>query len=74
VCIPHSNKTIRKYRSSEIDTFTSIRGDPKQKMEQLLLSVFSDDIYRGIIRAEVNYGIEIRKITVKDLIESKKMV
>ena len=58
---------------NEIDTFASIMGRVKAKNGIVVAFSFRDDVYRGIVRARVNYGIEIQKVTVKELIESRRI-
>jgi hypothetical protein len=52
-----------------IDTFASLILRVKEKNGKVVAFGFSDDVYRGIVRAKRNYGIEIEKVTVKELIE-----
>jgi hypothetical protein len=59
---------------NEIDSFASVMGRVKAKNGIVLAFSFSDDVYRGIVRARVNYGIEIKKATVKELIERKGII
>ncbi len=56
-----------------IDNFASVMGRIKAKNGIVVAFSFSDDVYRGMVRARRNYGIEIKKVTVKELIKSKKM-
>jgi len=56
-----------------IDNFASVMGQIKAKNGIVVAFSFSDDVYRGIVRARRNYGIEIKKVTVKELIESRGM-
>lgn len=56
---------------NEIDSFASVMGRVKAKNGIVVAFSFSDDVYRGIVRARVNYGIEIKKVTVRELIERR---
>jgi len=55
-----------------IESFASVMGRIKAKNGIVVAFSFSDDVYRGIVRARINYGIEIRKVTVKELIERRR--
>ena len=52
-----------------IDSFASLILRVKEKNGIVVAFSFSDNVYRGIVRAKRNYGIEIGKVTVKELIE-----
>lgn len=54
-----------------IDGFASVIGKIKASTGIVVGFSFSDDVYRGIVRAKRNYRIEIKKVTVKDLIQRK---
>lgn len=54
-----------------IENFASVMGRIKANNGIIVAFSFSDDVYRGIVRARINYRIEIKKITVKELIEKK---
>ena len=56
-----------------IDNFASIIGRIKAKNGIVVAFSFSDDVYRGIARAKRNYRIEIKKVTVKELIQSREI-
>ena len=56
-----------------IDNFASVIGRIKAKNGIVVAFSFSDDVYRGIVRAKRNYRIEIKKVTVKELIESRQI-
>jgi hypothetical protein len=58
---------------NEIDKFASVMGRIKAKNGIVVAFSFSDDVYRGIVRARINYRIEIKKVTVKELIESREI-
>jgi hypothetical protein len=58
---------------NEIDKFASVIGRIKAKNGIVVAFSFSDDVYRGIVRARINYRIEIKKVTVKELIESREI-
>lgn len=52
-----------------IDNFASLILRIKEKNGKVVAFNFSDDVYRGIVRAKRNYGIDIGKVTVKELIK-----
>ncbi len=56
-----------------IDNFASIIGRIKAKNGIVVAFSFSDDVYRGIVRAKRNYRIEIKKVTIKELIQSREI-
>ena len=56
-----------------IDSFASVIGRQNARNGIVVAFSFSDDIYRGIVRAKRNYRIEIKKVTVKELISRKQI-
>jgi hypothetical protein len=58
---------------NEIDKFASVMGRIKAKNGIVVAFSFSDDVYRGIVRARINYRIEIKKVTIKELIDSREI-
>jgi hypothetical protein len=56
-----------------IDGFASVIGKIKTSIGIVVAFSYSDDVYRGIVRAKRNYGIEIKKVTVKDLMHRKPL-
>jgi len=54
-----------------IENFASVMGRIKAKNGVIIAFSFADDAIRGIVRARINYRVEIKKVTVKELIESK---
>ena len=54
-----------------IENFASVMGRIKAKNGVIIAFSFADDAIRGIVRARMNYRVEIKKVTVKELIESK---
>jgi hypothetical protein len=66
---PIQIKQLDNIGRNEIDTFASIMGQVKAKDGVVVAFSFSDDVYRGLVRARLNYGIEIKKVTVKELID-----
>ena len=56
-----------------IDSFASVIGRQNARNGIVVAFSFSDDIYRGIVRAKRNYRIEIKKVTVKELIARKQI-
>jgi hypothetical protein len=54
-----------------IEGFASVMGRVKAKNGVIIAFSFADDSIRGIVRARINYGVEIKKVTVKELIQSK---
>jgi hypothetical protein len=59
---------------NEIENFASLMGRIKAKNGVIIAFSFADDAIRGIVRARVNYGVEIKKITVKELIERRNII
>jgi hypothetical protein len=53
----------------DIEKFAATMGRIKAKNGFVVAFSFADDVYRGIVGARINYRIEIRKITVTELIE-----
>ena len=51
-----------------IDSFASVIGRQNARNGIVVAFSFSDDIYRGIVRAKRNYRIDIKKVSVKELI------
>jgi hypothetical protein len=66
---PIQIKQLDNIGRNEIDTFASIMGQVKAKDGVVVAFSFSDDVYRGLVRARLNYWIEIKKVTVKELID-----
>ena len=56
-----------------IDNFASVLSRTKTKNGLIVAFSFSDDVYRGLVRAKRNYRIEIRKVTISELVSSRKM-
>jgi hypothetical protein len=54
-----------------IDGFASVISKIKASTGIVVGFSFNDDVYREIVRAKRNYRIEIKKVTVKDLIQRK---
>ena len=71
---PIQIKQLDNIGRNEIDTFASVMGRVKAKNGIVVAFSFSDDVYRGIVRARVNYRIEIKKVTVKELIDHRKII
>ena len=67
VQIKHSDNIGR----NTIEGFASVMGRIKAKNGVIVAFSFADDSIRGIVRARINYRVEIKKVTVKELIESK---
>jgi hypothetical protein len=56
-----------------IDKFASAIGQSKAKNGILVAYSFGNDAYTAKVKAKLNYGLEIQMVTVKDLIESRKI-
>lgn len=56
-----------------IEKFASVMGRIKAKKGIIVAFSFSDDVYRGIARAKINYQIEIKCVTIIELIKSRKI-
>jgi ribosomal protein S27AE len=54
-----------------IDNFAAAMGRSKAKKGIIVAFSFGKDAYKGIVRAKVHYGREIKIVTVKELIESR---
>lgn len=54
-----------------IESFASVMGRIKAKNGVIIAFSFADDSIRGIVRARINYSVEIKKVTVQELIQSK---
>jgi hypothetical protein len=54
-----------------IESFAAAMGRIKAMNGTIVAFSFSDDAYRGITRARLNYRTEIRMVTVKELTERK---
>jgi hypothetical protein len=50
-----------------IESFASVMGRIKAKNGVIVAFSFADDSIRGIVRARINYSVEIKKVTVKEL-------
>jgi hypothetical protein len=57
-----------------IENFASLMGRIKAKNGVIVAFSFSENAIRGIVRARVNYRVEIRKVSVKELIERRGMI
>jgi hypothetical protein len=57
-----------------IENFASVMGQIKAKNGIIIAFSFADDAIRGIVRSRINYGVEIKKVTVKELIERRKII
>jgi len=57
-----------------IENFASVMGRIKAKNGIIIAFSFADDSIRGIVRARINYRVEIKKVTVKDLIERREII
>jgi len=54
-----------------IDNFAAAMGRSKAKKGIIVAFSFGKDAYKGIVRAKVHYGREIKTVTVRELIESR---
>jgi hypothetical protein len=57
-----------------IESFASVMGRIKAKNGIIIAFSFADDAIRGIVRARINYRVEIKKVTVKELIERREII
>ena len=57
-----------------IENFASVMGRIKAKNGVIIAFSFADDSIRGIVRARMNYRVEIKKVTVKELIERREII
>ena len=57
-----------------IENFASLMGRIKAKNGVIIAFSFADDSIRGIVRARMNYRVEIKKVTVKELIERRDII
>lgn len=57
-----------------IENFASVMGRIKAKNGIIIAYSFADDAIRGIVRARMNYRVEIKKVTVKELIERRDII
>ena len=56
-----------------IENFASVMGRVRAKNGIIVAFSFADDAIRGIVRARINYGVEIRKVTVEELRENRNI-
>jgi len=49
-------------------------GRIKAKNGIIIAFSFADDAIRGVVRARINYRVEIKKVTVKELIEKREII
>ena len=57
-----------------IESFAAAMGRIKARNGMIVAFSFSEDAYKGAIRAKINYRIEIKPVTVKELIESRATI
>ena len=57
-----------------IENFASVMGRIKAKNGIIIAFSFADDAIRGIVRSRINYRVEIKKVTVKELIERREII
>jgi len=57
-----------------IEKFASVMGRIKAKNGIIIAFSFADDAIRGVVRARINYRVEIKKVTVKELIEKREII
>ena len=58
----------------EIEKFASLMVRVKAKNGVIVAFGFASDAIRGLVRARMSYGVEIRKINVEELIERRNMI
>ena len=71
--IPILIKQSENVGANVIDSFASVIGRQNVRNGIVVAFSFSDDIYRGIVRAKRNYRIDIKKVTVKELIARRPL-
>ena len=54
-----------------VDSFASAMGRSKAKTGVIVAFSFAQGTFEGIVRAKLHYGLEIKTVTVKELMESK---
>jgi hypothetical protein len=54
-----------------IDSFAAAMGRSKAKNGVIVAFSFGQGAYEGVVRAKLHYGLEIKTVTVKELIESR---
>ena len=59
---------------NEIENFASVMGQIKAKNGIIIAFSFADDAIRGIVRARITYRVEIKKVTIKELIERREII
>jgi hypothetical protein len=57
-----------------IENFATAMGRSKAKNGIIVAFSFGDDAFRGKVRAKLNYRLEIKMVTVKELIEGREMI
>ena len=57
-----------------IENFASVMGRIKAKNGIIIAFSFADDAIRGIVRARITYRVEIKKVTIKELIERREII
>jgi hypothetical protein len=57
-----------------IDNFVTVIGRTKAKSGIIVAFSFDKDAYAAIIRAKINYRIEIKMVTVKELLEGRETI
>ena len=57
-----------------IENFASVMGQIKAKNGIIIAFSFADDAIRGIVRARIAYRVEIKKVTIKELIERREII
>jgi hypothetical protein len=53
-----------------VDSFATAMGRSKAKNGVIVAFSFGQGAYEGVVRAKLHYGIEIKTVTVKELLES----
>jgi len=70
---PIQAKQLDNVGSNIVDSFATAIGRSKAKTGVIVAFSFGNDVIRGIVRAKLHYGLEIKTVTVKELIESNRI-
>lgn len=68
---PFQAKQSEAVGRNEVDSFASAIGRSKARTGVIVAFSFGKGTFEGVVRARLNYGFEIKIVTVKELIESK---
>jgi hypothetical protein len=71
---PIQIKQVDNVDKNVIDSFAAAMGRIKARNGTIVAFSFSEDAYKGVIRAKIHYRIEIKLVTVKELIERRAAI